>query len=92
MDRIPRSERGEALFGPSLITCRGRFDMYVPFVELGTRVLRSGGRFGMITPSNFFLRDYGQDLRWFLLHESTIEVVDSATCRFFPVPRITPRF
>lgn len=71
--------------GRRYVTCRGRFDMYVPFVELGVRLLRAAGRFGMITPSNFFLRDYGQNLRRFLLDESAIEkVVDFGDMQIFP--------
>jgi hypothetical protein len=39
----------------------------------------------MITPSNFFLRDYGQNLRGFLLVESAIEkVVDFGDLQVFP--------
>ncbi len=67
------------------ITCRGRFDMYVPFIELGTRLLRAEGHFGMITPSNFFLRDYGQNLRRFLLEESKLQkIVDFGDMQIFP--------
>lgn len=71
--------------GRRYVTCRGRFDMYVPFIELGVRLLRFEGRFGMITPSNFFLRDYGQKLRRFLREESALEtVVDFGDVQIFP--------
>lgn len=62
----------------------GRFDVYVPFVELGLGILREGGRFGFITPSNFFLRDYGIALRKILKREFSIErVVDFADTQLF---------
>ena len=65
-------------------TTTGRFDVYVPFVELGLRLLRGGGRFGMITPSNFFLRNYGDRLRPFLRAEVTIEqIIDFADEQIF---------
>lgn len=53
----------------------GRFDMYVPFFELALSLVKPGGTVGLITPSNFFLRDYGARLRHILKHDSTIEIL-----------------
>lgn len=62
----------------------GRFDVYVPFVELSLGILREGGRFGFITPSNFFLRDYGVALRKIVKQEFVLErVVDFADKQIF---------
>ena len=56
-------------------TAVGRFDIYVPFIELAIGLLKPGGRLGLITPSNFFLRDYGVVLRRVLRDEVTVETV-----------------
>lgn len=65
-------------------TTVGRFDVYVPFIELGVSLLREGGAFGMIVPSNFFLRDYGDELRPYLRQNTTIQqVIDFAENQIF---------
>lgn len=41
----------------------GNFDLYLPFIEKGLRLLRSGGRMGYIAPSLWPVNEYGQGLR-----------------------------
>lgn len=41
----------------------GNFDLYLPFIEKGLRLLRPGGRMGYIAPSLWPVNEYGQGLR-----------------------------
>lgn len=47
-------------------SARGRFDVYLPFIERGVGLLREGGLLGFICPTNFTKRQHGQALRRFL--------------------------
>lgn len=48
-------------------SCRtGNFDMYLPFIERGIKLLKAGGRMGYIAPSVWIVNNYGQGLRNFL--------------------------
>ena len=53
-------------------TARSRFDLYIPFVERAYQLLKPGGLFGFICPTNFMKRAHGQALRDFLLTHTTI--------------------
>ncbi len=65
-------------------TATGRFDIYVPFLELACELTRAGGLIGMITPSNYFLRDYGRQLRERLRDQETIlEIIDFGSRQLF---------
>jgi hypothetical protein len=44
-------------------TRTGNFDLYLPFIEVGLRLLRPGGRMGYIAPSVWTVNDYGEGLR-----------------------------
>ncbi len=44
-------------------TRTGNFDLYLPFIEAGLRLLRPGGRMGYIAPSVWTVNDYGEGLR-----------------------------
>jgi hypothetical protein len=61
--------------GSAYRTAIGRFDIYVPFVEVALGLLKANGRLGFITPSNFFLRDYGIELRNMVRDEYTLDQV-----------------
>jgi hypothetical protein len=62
----------------------GRFDIYVPFLELACELARDGGLVGMVTPSNYFLRDYGELLRERLRDRETIlEIIDFGARQLF---------
>jgi methylase of polypeptide subunit release factors len=60
-------------------SCSGRFDVYLPFIENGMKLLKTGGILGFICPSNFMKRQYGQNLRE--LSNSTMESYKSLTFR-----------
>jgi hypothetical protein len=44
-------------------TAQSRFDLYIPFVERAYQLLRAGGLFGFICPTNFMKRQHGGKLR-----------------------------
>ena len=44
-------------------TLTGNFDLYLPFIEMGLRLLRPGGRMGYIAPSVWTVNEYGEGLR-----------------------------
>jgi hypothetical protein len=46
---------------------RGNWDLYIPFLELGMRVLNGGGYFSFITPDKWLSKDFGTEIRRFLL-------------------------
>ncbi|MEA2052076.1 MAG: Eco57I restriction-modification methylase domain-containing protein, partial [Euryarchaeota archaeon] len=41
----------------------GGYDIYIAFVERGTKILRENGKFGFILPHKFFNASYGKQLR-----------------------------
>jgi tRNA1(Val) A37 N6-methylase TrmN6 len=54
----------------------GIFDLFRPFVELGVRLTKNGGWFGMVLPDIVLLKDYPQTRR-FLLEYLTLERIDT---------------
>jgi len=61
-----------------------RFDLYIPFVEQGLKLLRSSGLLGYIIPSMFARRPYGRDLRNIIAKLGTIEgIVDFGANQVF---------
>lgn len=44
-------------------TQNGNFDMYLPFIEKGIRLLRPEGRMGYIAPNVWMVNEYGESLR-----------------------------
>ncbi|GBC59372.1 hypothetical protein DENIS_0311 [Desulfonema ishimotonii] len=44
-------------------TRTGNFDMYLPFIEMGTELLNENGRMGYIAPNVWIVSDYGKGLR-----------------------------
>lgn len=64
-----------------------RFDLYVPFIEQGLRLLRPKGYLTYIVPSMFMRREYGTDIRKVILEESSLSrVVDFGTNQVFKGP------
>lgn len=54
-----------------------RVDIYVPFYERGIRFLKDGGKLGYITSDQFLVREYGQELRRYLLENmSILQIID----------------
>lgn len=60
-------------------------DLYVYFYENGHRLLRQGGRFGMITSNKFMRAAYGENLREFLSRVAYVrEILDFGDLPVFP--------
>ena len=58
-------------------SCRGRFDIYLPFIERGMSLLKNGGFLGFICPTNFTKRQHGQALRELLkINYSILQIID----------------
>jgi hypothetical protein len=57
-------------------TFTGTADLYVYFVELGLRNLRTGGTFSFITPNKWMRATYGQPLRNFIKENRINSILD----------------
>jgi hypothetical protein len=53
-------------------SCSGKYDIYIPFIELSTRVLRKKGIMSYICPSGFMKRAHGTQLRRLLSLQTQI--------------------
>ena len=49
-------------------TQTGNFDLYLPFIEKGLRLLRPGGRMAFIAPNLWTVNQYGEGLRRLVRH------------------------
>lgn len=56
-------------------TTRGKYDYYIPFVERPFSLLSENGILSYICPTRFMHRDYGEELRKFLIDESKIKII-----------------
>jgi type I restriction-modification system DNA methylase subunit len=66
-------------------TATGKFDLYIPFLELGTALLRPNGLLGMIVPNKFLTADYGAAFREFATRHGTLrQLVDFGSTTVFP--------
>ena len=54
----------------------GKFDLYIPFIERGISWLKDNSKFGYINPNLFLNRDYGKELRKFLLDNTILQIID----------------
>ena len=61
--RTGSSTAASTLGTPTRAPVPGNFDLYLPFIEAGLRLLRPGGRMGYIAPSVWTVNDYGEGLR-----------------------------
>ena len=65
-------------------TLNEKWDLYVPFMELGLQLLRPNGVFTMIVPYPLSNQKYGKKLRRFLCEENQlVEVVDAQGFKLF---------
>ena len=65
-------------------TLNEKWDLYVPFMELGLQLLRPNGVFTMIVPYPLSNQKYGKKLRRFLCEENQLtEVVDAQGFKLF---------
>jgi len=54
-------------------TQSGNFDMYLPFIEKGVRLLRPEGRMGYIAPNVWMVNEYGKPLRQLVRRTRTLD-------------------
>lgn len=59
----PKSEKDKL---KHYVTAKGKYDIYIPFIERGINLLRSKGFLNYICPTRFLKRDYGKALREFI--------------------------
>jgi len=57
-------------------TSIGKFDIYIPFIERGINWLKDNSKLGFITPNLFLYRDYGKELRNFLIENTILQIID----------------
>lgn len=66
------------------LTAKGKYDLYVTFIELGINLLSESGNLAFINPTMFMKRDYGQELRKFVLQNSRIiKILDFSDIQIF---------
>ena len=69
----------------------GHYDMYIPFIEKGVKLLKSSGILSYITPNKYLTKRYANRLRPFLLREtSLIQLVDTSQARTFDSSSVYP--
>lgn len=56
-------------------SCSGKYDIYIPFIELFLRILKKQGKGSYICPSGFMKRDHGKHLRILLNHNAMLEIL-----------------
>ena len=66
------------------VSAQGKFDLYIPFIEQGFRILRENGFFVYICPTAFAKREHGKQIRAFLLSSISLhELVDFGHSQIF---------
>lgn len=82
VQNIPRSQKSylKELYS----TADQQYDLYCPFYERGIDWLTDTGKLGYITPNQFLVTDYGEELRKLMLNDCAIsEVFDFRDSRVF---------
>ncbi len=64
-------------------TYSGAADLYLFFVERGFKLLRSDGQFCYILPNKWMQAGYGKPLRYSLLYNNLLSIVDFADLQIF---------
>ena len=81
----------KAYFRQHYSCARGNYDLYVLFVELAGRLLRSGGRCGLVLPNKFTTLSYARTCRSQLLKSATLErITDVSDLRLFADANVYP--
>ena len=50
----------------SYVTAKGKYDLFIPFIELTSRIAKKNGQITCICPTRFMHRNYGKELRQFI--------------------------
>jgi methylase of polypeptide subunit release factors len=61
----------------------GVADLYVYFIELAHRLVRDGGRYGLVVPTKWLTAAYARPLRSFLARARSIETIEELAPRAF---------
>lgn len=61
------SKRDKQHYGKLYTTAKGKYDLYILFIERSYHILNDIGYFSFICPTSFTKRDYGDEIRHFLL-------------------------
>lgn len=89
--RMERFKDIKPFLGKAYATHESRADLYVYFVERAHRLLRPGGRFGMILSNKFLRANYGRPLRKFLAENAAVEsIVDFGGSGVFEGATVRP--
>lgn len=57
---------------PNFDSVKGKFDLFIPFIELGIRIQKQNGCISYICPSMFTKRDFGREIRKFITNNTKI--------------------
>jgi adenine-specific DNA-methyltransferase len=65
-------------------TTRGKYDLYIPFIEKPFDLIKENGTLCYICPTRFMHRDYGEEIRKFLIKNAQIiGIVDFGDSQIF---------
>lgn len=83
--RIQSLSRDEADYYRSHFeSAHGSFDLYVLFIEQAIKLLKIGGRLGLITSGKFLKSDYGKKIQQLINEQCTVEeIVDLSAQQVF---------
>jgi len=56
-------------------SAKGKYDFYVLFIEKGIEILRRNGFVSFICPSYFYKRNYGRNIRKYILNNTSIKMI-----------------
>lgn len=77
----PKSEKDKL---KDYITAKGKYDIYIPFIERGISLLKGNGFLSYICPTRFLKRDYGKALRKFIANNLLMHtLVDFSDVQIF---------
>lgn len=78
------SEEDTAFFQRRFEAAHMKFDLYLLFMELGLKLIRPGGRLGLIVPDKFATSPYGEPLRKQILANHLVSIDDLRGRQVFP--------
>lgn len=79
-----RNERHLVYFREHFQSASYKVDLYHLFIEKGLNLLRTSGKLGFITPSNYLSNKGVRTLRHFILQNSNIEILNVINGKVFP--------
>ena len=83
-ERMAKDERAYWQKSGQFDVIYGRFDIFILFVERAIKLLKEGGRLGLIVPYAILSQNYGKELRKLILDTCCIEwIVDLSKFRVF---------